>query len=38
MSETAQNQQNSLPTPLFGHRDILEKLYAGFQQNKLHHG
>ena len=38
MSEKAQNQQNSLPTPLFGHRDILEKLYAGFQKNKLHHG
>ena len=38
MSADAEIQTVNTPSPLFGHRDILDRMFNSYQQNRLHHG
>ena len=38
MSADAEIQTYNTPSPLFGHREILDRMFNSYQQNRLHHG
>ena len=38
MPASAEIHVSDAPLPLFGHADILDRMHAGLQQNRLHHG
>ena len=38
MSADAEIQTYNTPSPLFGHREIMDRIFNGHQQNRLHHG
>ena len=38
MPASAEIHVSDAPLPLFGHTDILDRMHAGLQQNRLHHG